>query len=93
MRIAHPPQQQIHSYHLALSVILLILTVYPYLFNPSGICCSVAAYSSDDLDFKHYSIEKFDLINTDGTILTKSIPTVATQEQHLHEKTITRLYW
>lgn len=88
--IANPQRQQVTHYHLTLSVILLILTVYPYLFNTSSICCSVAAYSSDDFDLQHRSIEKFDIIESDDIILSKSISVRQVTEQLLHEEAINK---
>lgn len=79
-----PPRQQIHSYHLALSFILLILTIYPYLFNPS--CCLVAAYSAEDLDLRHNSIERFDIIEVDDIKLSRTLSVRAAPEQQLHDK-------
>ena len=86
--IADTQRHQVHSYHLALSVILLFLTVYPYLFNPNNICCSVAAYSADDLELRHSSIESFDIIDSNELILSKLISKRHTrdQQQQPHEQ-------
>lgn len=49
---------------------LLFLTLYPYLFN-YNICCRVAAYSAEDVDLKHNSISKFDIIESGDIIWSR----------------------
>lgn len=70
-----------------MAFLLLVLTVYPYLFNQNT-CCSVSAYSSDDVELKHNSIEKFDIIKSNDIVWSKSISTRDTHkinEQLLHD--------
>lgn len=58
----HYRQQQIGSFHLILSVIILLLTIYPYLINRNGVNLTVSAYSADEVNLKHISIKKFDIM-------------------------------
>lgn len=82
--IAQPPQQHLNTIHFAMVILLLLLTIYPYLFNNS----QVAALSADELDLKHQSIETFDIIQADDFVWSKSIKTRDTsKEQLLHVST------
>lgn len=67
--------QQIHSLHIVLALLVLFLTIYPYLFNINNARLSVAAYSSDDLNLKHNMIDEFDIIQSEDVFWSKSIST------------------
>lgn len=73
--------QQTCSFHLNLAMLILFLTVYPYLFNTGDICLQAAAYSSDDLNLKHNMIEKFDIIQSNDVYWSKSISTRETDNE------------
>uniref|UniRef100_A0A6G1SIJ3 ADAM 17-like protease n=1 Tax=Aceria tosichella TaxID=561515 RepID=A0A6G1SIJ3_9ACAR len=82
-----PLDQQRHhicSYYLVLSLILLFLTIYPYL-NNQGIYCS--AYSGADLYLKHNLIDQFDIIKSDDIIFSRAISARSVTEQLLREQT------
>lgn len=63
-----PRQQQIGPFHLILSVVILLLTAYPYLSTRDHLRYSVSAYSADEVNMKHISLDRFDVIETNDIV-------------------------
>jgi len=84
--IANEPRHQHKAglpIHQTIAVLVLLLTIYPYLLHVNGICYSVAAVSADDIALKHKSIDRFDIIEANDIIWTKSLFTRGTRDQSL----------
>lgn len=73
------------SFQLVVAVFLAFLTVYPYIFYHNHRCCSVAAYSANDLNLKHQYIDKFDIIESDDILWSRSLDRRDTDSQELHD--------
>lgn len=69
-------QQAVGPFHLFLSALILILTLFPHLFHGHNKYGSVSAYyTANDINLKHIAIEQFDILNVDDFVWTKSIST------------------
>lgn len=82
-------QQQVTVY-LSMSVVLLILTAYPYLFHNNG-SWSVAAFSAQDLSLTHTSIERFDIIQPSDIVTIKSRTVRHAAHDEAYERVSTNL--
>lgn len=84
--VAQPPQQHLNTVHFAMATLLLLLTVYPYLFNQN----QVAALSADDIDhLTHQSIETFGIIQADDLVWSRPTKTRRdTRGQLLHASSL-----